>query len=131
MNVEGQKAADVAYVLARLVMNSTSLAICRERLEIPRPPMIKTAGLSSPDPALVEAERASASAIVGLQFLASGINGCLQTQAVEMELRRSSCEWVRDRRQGKCVTHAQEGAVIARGRYVRKREREVQLYIKR
>ncbi len=54
--------------------------------------MIKTAGLSSPDPPRVVPERVLASfrsAIVGLQFLTSGIERCPQTQAMEMELKRS------------------------------------------
>lgn len=57
------------------------------RGEIPRPPMIKTAGLSSLDPAKVEPERVSAafnSAIIGLEFLTNGNEGCLQMQAMEM-----------------------------------------------
>lgn len=49
--------------------------------------MIKTAGLSSLDPAKVEPERVSAafnSAIIGLEFLTNGNEGCLQMQAMEM-----------------------------------------------
>ena len=49
--------------------------------------MIKTAGLSSLDPATVESERVSVafnSAIIGLGFLTNGIGGCLQMQAMEM-----------------------------------------------
>ena len=45
--------------------------------------MIKTAGLSSPGPLMAEPERASASlnsAIVGVQFMTSGIDCGLQTQ---------------------------------------------------
>lgn len=55
--------------------------------------MIKTAGLSSPGTAIVEPERVLAwsnSAIVGLQLLTSGIEGFLQRQAIEIELKWSS-----------------------------------------
>ena len=55
--------------------------------EIPRPPMIKTAGLSSLGPVVLELERILAafeSAIVGLEILTGRIAQCLQTQAVEM-----------------------------------------------
>lgn len=49
--------------------------------------MIKTAGLSSLGPAMVEPDRVLAafkSAIVGLKFLTTGINQGLQTQAMEV-----------------------------------------------
>ena len=55
--------------------------------------MIKTAGLSSPGPVVVEPDKVLAwlkSAIVGLQSVTSGIDRGLQTQTMEMELQLSS-----------------------------------------
>ena len=56
-------------------------------MEIPRPPTIKIAGLSSPGPAIVEPERVSAafeSAIVGSDSMTSETGRRLQTQSMKM-----------------------------------------------
>lgn len=67
--------------------------------------MIKTAGLSSIDPAVLEPERALAafeSAIVGLNFLTGRILQCLQTQAMEMVAKSVKLYWVCDMRYENC-----------------------------
>lgn len=56
-------------------------------MEIPRPPTIKTAGLSSLGPAIVESERVSAalkSAMVGSDSMTSETGRRLQTQSMQM-----------------------------------------------
>ena len=66
--------------------------------------MIKTAGLSSLGPAMVEPERVLAackSAILGRKFLTSRTDGRLQTQAMEMKLKSSSSYRVCGMRYGK------------------------------
>ena len=93
MDVEGQEAANISCDLVGLAIVRPYAGISRVWQGIPRPPMIKTAGLSSPGIAMVEPERVLAwsnSAIVGLQWLTSGIDGFLHTQAIEIELKWSS-----------------------------------------
>ena len=76
VDVEGEEETDVACIRVGSANARPHLGVFGGgRQEIPRPPMIKTAGLSSPGPVVVEPERVLASlnsAIVGLQFMTSG-----------------------------------------------------------
>ena len=83
VDVEGEEATDVACNRVGSAKARPHLGVFGGSQEIPRPPMIRTAGLSSPGPVMVEPERVSASlnsAIVGVQSITSGIDCGLQTQ---------------------------------------------------
>ena len=83
VDVEGEEATDVACIEVGSAKARPYLGVFGGRQGIPRPPMIKTAGLSSPGPVVVEPETVLASlnsAIVGIQFMTSGVDYGLQTQ---------------------------------------------------